>query len=1437
MRTQTPNMNKQTKYTAGIDAGSTTVKIAILNSENQLIFSSYRRHQTKIQETVLETLQEAKQKLGNIELNIICTGSAGMGLSERTGAPFIQEVVASTEVVIKRFPTVRTLIDIGGEDSKMIFFNEEKSPDIRMNGSCAGGTGAFIDQIASLLNLPAIELDKLANEYTKIYPIASRCGVFAKTDVQNLLSRKIPHSDICASVFHAMAVQTLNTLSRGYDIVNDVMFTGGPFSFLPNLTKQFHKKLNIKSENIITPERPELITAEGAALSNQNSKISKHLSEWIQVFENAVSNKPSKSHRLEPLFDNDLQREKWLEKRITANIEILPLNEYKQNVCYLGIDSGSTTTKIVITGEANELLFKYYKHNFGNPAFTVTEGLKEFRQLLTDTGRLESMVIANTAVTGYGEELIKAAFGLDLGIVETIAHYSAAKHFNPQVSFILDIGGQDMKSMFVQNGIVHRIELNESCSAGCGSFIETFAKSLGYEAEEFGKKACFASNPADLGTRCTVFMNSKVKQSLRENASVEDIASGLSISIIKNALYKVLKLKDSKELGEHIVIQGGTFKNPSVHRALELLTDRKVICTNIPELMGAYGASLYAKEKFKINPATSTFIGINDIEKSQNFDVKQLVCKGCENLCTVAKFNFGTDQNFFSGNKCEKVFNNKGETEYTGFNMYAWKYDQLFLRQSFQNIAAKQLRIGMPRVMNMYENYPFWHTLFVHCGFDVVLSSPSTVTLSESGAGTVMSDSICFPAKLIHGHIPDLVSKKVDRIFHPMEVFEKQEFKLAENSYNCPIVSGYPDVIRSAINPERKYGIPYDTPTIHFNDNQLLYKSCKEYLVKLKVNKNVIKIAFKFALAEQAKYKISLREKGKEIAEKAKNTGRMLIVLCGRPYQADPLVNHKTPNILAEMGVDVLSEDSVPEIYDMSGIRVLSQWAYPNRLYNAAQWVANQDNMVQMVQFNSFGCGPDAITVDESSELLRSKGKNLTIIKIDDINSTGSVRLRLRSMIESAKIKNQSTFVGDYIRKETAIFDKKSAHKTILAPSFGEMYSPYLKPLFAAAGYKMELLPPPDKESVNNGLKYINNEICYPATVTIGDVIKGLKSGKYNRNEVAVCVSQTGGQCRASTYLSLLKKALISSGFEDIPVVSFSAGGYSTQHPQPGFKINWKTIISIALATVIYSDVLAKMYYGCVVREKIKGLSWNTLVKYQNAAAPYIEKKDSKSLYKLMKIAVKEFNSIDVINNNPPKVGIVGEIFVKYNYFGHGHIIDWLISQGIEPVVPPLIEFFTQEFINLEHNNKAKIRNKKFSDFIVKGLEYYSDWYIYKANKIMQKFKFFDPFVSTRYLATKASNVVSLVNQFGEGWLIPGQISMFAEQNINHVISVQPFGCIANHIVSKGIEKRIRDLYPKMNLLFLDFDDGTTEVNILNRLHFLIKSMKDSIKNLITIEK
>ncbi|MDR0535761.1 MAG: acyl-CoA dehydratase activase-related protein [Puniceicoccales bacterium] len=1527
---------------AGLDAGSTTLKLVILDpATRKPLVGDYCRHRADIPGTLASMLAAAAERLSGIfpggppMLSLVVTGSAGMGLAEAAGLPFIQESIAAAAMARHYHPGARTLVDIGGEDAKMIFFTPGHAPDIRMNGSCAGGTGAFLDQIATLLDCDPSNLDVLARAAVNLHPVASRCGVFAKTDIQNLLARNIPQTDIAASAFHAVAQQIVSTLARGRDIMAPVLYCGGPLAHLSRLRAACATAFGIAESDCLLPENAALVPALGCAIAGDSPRVTVPLSslrQWaearshrarpvapgspgapaasqtpctgcvanfVDAAEAAASAAgPSASAPLAPLFEDAAHYARWRASRE----RVLPASTFADNPgtavegCWLGVDSGSTTTKIVALDPAGALLFTHYAPNNGNPLEALRAGLARFHAAASAAG-FPSLPVRRAAVTGYGEDLLKAAFGFESGIVETMAHLSAARSIDPRVSFLLDIGGQDMKAVFVENDAIVRLDINEACSSGCGSFMDTFARSLGHSAAEFASLACQSARPCDLGTRCTVFMNSKVKQAQRENATRADIAAGLAYSIAKNCLYKVLKLKSTAELGTRVVVQGGTMRNHAVVRALERLTGLEIAIAPLPELMGAYGAALHARAEGESLPAGAASPPrlLAGLANPQPHTVADAPCGGCENRCHIRSHTFANGNVFHAGNKCERVYSNGGARRTKGRNLHADKHRLLWGRPASGKTAAPEaLKIGIPRALGFFENYPFWHALLTRAGLRVTLSAPSTFKLYGQGVRSIMSDNICFPAKLVHGHIHDLAARKVDRILMPFIVHEAGPHpdvtasggirhgsgkKIpASHAYNCPIVTGYSDVIRSALAPASKYGIPLDAPTLTFADPRLLREACRAHMVgTLGVDARVFEEAYSAAHMAQAEYARALAALAREIldanlaqaaATPAGQPPRPLILLAGRPYHNDPLIQHKIAEMFSDLGADVLTEDlarALPAIPNPAARD--SSWAYPNRILACADWVAGAPEHVHFVQITSFGCGPDAFIMDEVGDRLRRAHKSHTVLKVDDINNPGSLRLRARSLLESlaARRKLESPFRqcgtraaasgtsagvsgvktspalprqaagarrSEAIPRTPPFTEADRATRTVLVPFFAEFYSPYIPILLRKMGYKAEALPPPDASSINYGLQFSNNEICYPATLVIGDFIRALKSGKYDRSRVAFGITQTGGQCRASSYLLLIKKALLAAGYDDVPVVSLGTNVGAASNEQPGFSPKWNLrTISGLCQGMFYSDYLSQMYHSAAPRERVPGDAARLRDTYIAAGGKVLESARPGDFLPLLRQAADAFNGIlRPGSENIPRVGIVGEIYIKYSAIGNLDLVQWLVRQGVEPVMPPLCDFFLQEIPNRFFNRHNHLSRGDWTVLAEKLIHQLIRRWQRRYAAAASAYRHHHPNEDIYEKWHKAAPIVNRAAQYGEGWLIPAELACFAESGILNAVSLQPFGCIANHLIAKGVERNIRARYPRMNLLFLDLDSGTSEANLLNRLHFIVQNARDEAK-------
>lgn len=1407
----------------GLDIGSTTLKTAVVDSRDELIFTSYARHQADIEGTLVSAIETLQERYGEEDFQVGITGSAGLGVGERCGLAFVQEVVASCEVLKRHYPEASSLVDIGGEDAKMIFFAEGRAPDIRMNGSCAGGTGAFIDQMAALLDVEIEELSAMARRARRVHPIASRCGVFSKTDIQNLLARNTNRDEIAASIFHAVSVQVITTLSRGYQLRPQVVLCGGPFTFIAPLRESFRRAAGLREEDVVLPPASQVVPAWGTAIraSGEPTTLAA-LQERIKKGKAKVDS-AARQHSLRPLFVSEREKAAWEASKAKYKLPRALLAEAKEEPLYMGIDSGSTTTKLVVATGAGRIVFRDYRPNRGRALEAVRAALTAF----AGAARAEGFdpKVAATCTTGYGEDLVKRAFGFEYGMVETIAHYEAAAFFEPRVSFILDIGGQDMKATFVENGTISRLEINEACSSGCGSFIETFAKGLGHKVTSFAALACEAQAPCDLGTRCTVFMNSRVKQAQREGATVADISAGIGYSVVRNCLHKVLKLKDFRSLGDYVMVEGGTFRNPSVCRAFELETGKSVIITDSPELMGAFGAALHAARNTRGGGESRL---LSELLVEDEYTQKRATCKGCYNQCEVTVFTFANGGRYYSGNKCERVFSNRGDKGRDGENLSEWKYGQL---RAFAGAGqatgplAGRPTVGLPMALGMYENLPFWWAFFKALGCRVVLSSESTIAQTEAGAHTVMADNVCYPAKVMHGHVLDLQKQGVDWIFLPFVVYESKGVQDSNNTYNCPIVSGYSEVIRSAM--QEGLSAEVDSPTISFRDATLLHQQCAAYVKQREawLGKGALRKvagAVEAGLAKQQAFNEMLRIRNGELAERALAGGRPLIVLAGRPYHADPLIQHRISRIVASFGVDVVTEDVARGgRIGHSATRSVHQWAYTNRIVAAAHWAARAGANVHYVQITSFGCGPDAFLIDEITEILKQAGKSATMLKVDDVSNVGSLRLRIRSLIESLKlgVGDAPRGDGESVPTHRAVFEEKDKERTILMPWFGDAYSPYLPTIFRLAGYKAVNLPPTSRASAEQGLVSTNNEVCYPATLVVGDVMRAINSGQYARGEVAVGITQTGGQCRATNYMSLLKRALANAGLGDIPLISVNSSD-GELHEQPGFSIKWKELMRPVLRTLAYADVLSTMHLATKPRERQRGDADRLFKEFTDKGIELLGEAQTKGMYNLLRTAARAFRQ-SAKRALLPRVGIVGEIYAKYNRYANHGIVDWFAVQGIEPVVPALSEFFFEAFASKRARVRAKIDKKDWFYYAIPTIEEALFMLIRKMERQVKEFPWYRPIGRSQTESRLAAPILNLNAQFGEGWLIAGSFARFAEEGINDVVCMQPFGCIANHVVAKGIEKRVRDLYPSLSLLFLDLDSGVSEANFFNRLHFV----------------
>ena len=1445
----------------GIDVGSTTVKVVVLDDDDSLLYGDYQRHRADIRSTIIKVVNEAldfleKKVEGGSKrtVTVKVTGSGGLSVSQWLNIPFIQEVIAATTAVKKIIPQTDVVIELGGEDAKITYF--KGGVEQRMNGTCAGGTGAFIDQMAALLETDATGLNELAKGAKQIYPIAARCGVFAKTDIQPLINEGARREDIAASIFQAVVSQTISGLACGKPIRGHVAFLGGPLHFLDQLRYRFIETLKLKDDEIIVPDDSQLFVASGCAFSAERTFAAEKEGTFkfptIEDFRNSLSNlvdaELSEVQRLEPLFNNEEELKEFQERHASQKAKRGDLSKTHGPV-FLGLDSGSTTTKACLIDTEGRIIWDFYAHNQGNPvelAVTVLKNL--YKQLPKD------VYIARSVSTGYGEALFQAALGVDAGEVETITHFRAANFFVPNVEFLLDIGGQDMKCLRMKDGAIVSIQLNEACSSGCGSFLDNFANTMGMDVKEFGKIALMAKKPVDLGSRCTVFMNSRVKQAQKEGASVADIAAGLSYSVIKNALFKVIKLRKASDIGNKVVVQGGTFFNDAILRAFEKIAGVQVYRPDVAGLMGAYGAALIAYDQWQdlmapkpgepeetVHDVRSKIATLKDLENFKvSLDLRR--CGKCQNNCllTINTFSTGTEERkFITGNRCERGAelegvvidaSNKKNTGIDGDeigplpNLFDWKYKRLFHYVPRKPEDAPMGDVGIPRVLNMYENYPLWFTFFNELGFRVILSQRSSRNVYEKGLESIPSESVCYPGKISHGHVQSLLDRGIKFIFYPCAPYEHQEDPRAGNHYNCPIVTSYPEVLRNNIDALRQDpSVTYMDPFLPIYDKpRLAERLCEELIPKFpSLTKEQIFDAVDKAWVEQEKFREDVRNAGEEALEEVITKGGNGIVLAGRPYHLDPEINHGIPEMINGLGLAVFTEDSVAHLGQIERpLRIIDQWVYHNRLYRAAQFVSGMPNL-ELVQLTSFGCGLDAVTSDQVDEILRAKSRMYTLIKIDEGSNLGAVRIRIRSLIAAVKARQRNK-VKPVIKSSAykrVVFTKEMKKKyTIIGPQMSPIHFRILQKAFQSQGYNFVILDAVDPKAVECGLKYVNNDACYPSLLVAGQMISALQSGKYDLDKVALIITQTGGGCRATNYIGFIRRALNDAGLSQVPVLSLSAQGFENN---PGFKLTLPLIDQL-IKSIMVGDVLMRVLYRTRPYEAVSG-SANQLYEKWNAIAGdlFIKGISAHKYNKLMKNIITEFDNLPLKPIKKPRVGVVGEILVKFHPTANNQIVETIEKEGAECVMPDLADFFFYAGSNgiFRHEQLAFSKQTEInSRLLIWALELYRG----KMKKYLRKSRRFEAPNSIYDMRKGVDDIVQLGNITGEGWFLTAEMVELIHSGAPSIACVQPFACLPNHVTGKGMIKELRRRFPGANISAIDYDPGSSEVNQLNRLKLLL---------------
>ncbi|HPH55481.1 MAG TPA: acyl-CoA dehydratase activase-related protein [Smithella sp.] len=1394
----------------GVDVGSTTIKMVVIDEFDHIVFHRYLRHFSNIVSTLRGIIDAAHAIWPKKPAVVMFTGSAGIGVSECLEVSFVQEVVACTQAVKRIIPDTDVVIELGGEDAKITYFDGVMEQ--RMNGICAGGTGAFIDSMAALLNTDPAGLNELAKHYKTIYPIASRCGVFAKTDVQALMNEGTSKNDIAVSVLQAVVNQTISGLAQGRPIKGKVTFLGGPLCFLSELRKRFIETLGLKDDQIINPENSQYFVAIGAALSPQENPVSFELL-YKRVPRIYSMRAAAVGDDIAPLFANEKEYQLFKSRHARHAVPRQDMAEYTGKA-FLGIDAGSTTTKLALVSESGSLLYSSYGGNQGRPLETVIAALRKLYAILPP-----GIHIAGSTVTGYGEQLIKAALRVDAGEVETVAHLKAANCFLPGVSFVLDIGGQDMKSFFVRDGAVDSIMLNEACSSGCGSFIETYAQSLGLSAHDFSILALQAPRPVDLGTRCTVFINSKVRQAQKEGAGVGDISAGLALSVIKNALFKVIRLKNTAELGEKIVVQGGTFYNDAVLRAMEKIIGSEVVRPDIAGIMGAYGSGLLALEHCR-DQKKSTLLTADELT---NFTCKTDIhrCGLCGNQCLITAKKFMNGQQYYSGNRCERGAGQEKRDRGVP-NLFEFKYKRLF-RYVPLDETARRGTIGIPRALNMYEDYPFWFTFFTELGYRVVLSGRSSPKLYKMGMETIPSETLCYSAKLMHGHIADLVDKGVKKIFYPCIPRNIREDSLADDYYNCPVVTSYPENIAANMDILRNGEILFLHPFLPLDRPDRMAQRLVRELACENLPNHEIRDALDKAYIELAAYKADVRQKGEDALVYMKQHNMKGIVLTGRPYHIDPEIHHGLPELIQSYGLAILSEDSVRHLADANRpLRVVDQWMYHSRAYAAASFVAQRTD-IELIQLNSFGCGLDAVVMDQVKEILDAQQKIYTVIKLDEISNLGAARIRVRSLLAALREKEQNDKAVHILPEKysKAVFTSEmERNHTILVPQMSPIHFQFLQTSLQKAGYRAVIPAVPDRMAIEEGLKYLHNDICYPCILVAGQMLSALKSGEFDLDHTSIMLSQTGGGCRASNYVSLMRKALYEAGMPQIPVLSLRG------EKSPGFSLTL-SLVNNLITSILYGDLLMRVLYRTRPYEKIRGTADQLYDHWVQRCQKSLISGGKWDFRKNVYDIVRDFDRLEIDEKMvKPKVGIVGEILVKFHPGANNGIVKLLETEGAEVVMPDLMNFFLYSAYDpiVDYNLlSGTFGNWALGELSIKILEFFRR----DMKKALAASNRFDAPHSIDAIAAMAENHLSLGNTTGEGWLLTGEMVTLIRSGVNNILCLQPFGCLPNHITGKGMIKDLVKHYPEATIVPLDYDPGASEVNQLNRIKLMLSIAKE----------
>ena len=1453
----------------GIDVGSTTVKVVAVDAASlDVLHSVYVRHHACQAETVRRLLADLQDRFPGASMRAAVCGSGGMVLSQAFGLPYVQEVVANAIAVQRFYPKARTAIELGGQDAKMIFFAPDpisgklSVSDMRMNGSCAGGTGAFIDEIATLLTIPVEEFDQAAERGTTVYDISGRCGVYAKTDIQPLLNQGVSKPNLALSSFHAIAKQTIGGLAQGLEIEPPVIFEGGPLTFNPTLVRVFAQRLELEPHQVIVPKHPETIIACGAALALQDLFADQDALLDFAHIDHAIAahlDRDVHAHPdVPPFFSSPQERAAFEQRHAMPDQCPRDLREGKVVRAYLGIDSGSTTTKFVLVDEEDNLVDSFYASNQGEPLDIAVAALKQMRQRYADAGA--ELQILGVGTTGYGELLFNEAFQADYHVVETVAHTFAAQLYEPEVSFILDIGGQDMKAMWIDHGVIVNILVNEACSSGCGSFLENFASTLGIPVGQIAESAFSSKSPAVLGSRCTVFMNSSIVTEQKNGKVPADIMAGLCRSIIENVFTKVIRLSNMDELGQHIVVQGGTFRNNAVLRAFEQYAGREVTRAPYPGLMGAIGVAVLTRHHMEGTgffgesdhgvgsgrKGASRFIGLDELEDFSYRQESGLVCRFCANHCNRTCVTFARGNTFVIGNRCSKgeVLGDPKDGAVRAAlravekremvpNLFQEREDLLFRTWPHEQVCPQNGQVvGLPRALMLWETAPFWTTFWSALGYTVRLSRLSTRSMYEEGLSAVSSDTVCFPAKLVHGHIRDLHKRKVDFIFMPTITAVESENTEPTSQSVCAVVKGYPMVLRNSDNPERRWGTPYHNPLFHWYSSKDREKQlCHWMSSTFGVSPEHTRAAIAQADAAQVAFSAALAERGRQVLGQVQEAGGYAVVLASRPYQNDALVNHDLPKLFVEQGIPVLTADSVPGVnqVDLSCSLIDIANNFHARMLSSAI-IAAESPCLEYVQLVSFGCGHDAYLSDEIVRMMHQiSGKAPLVLKVDESDIQGPLRIRVRSFVETVAMRRSRGLDPALHALEDPYHSKftkdMASEKLVLVPNTSHAFSMLMAAAFAKQGLRTESLEIGRDEAIRLGKKYVHNDICFPCQIVVGEALAALSSGRYDLDNVAVAMGKYIGDCRLTHYTALLRKAMDAAGFEQVPIITNDETDYHNVHP--GFRMSTLSAMRIAFGLPMI-DALEELLRKMRPYELEPGSANAAFDRALQLTMDGLRQGGISGMKRGFEQGIQIMKQVRYDRSNPrPTVLIVGEYLLNFHPGANHDIEEYLERNGLEIIEARMTDVIRKTYFYRDAQNREykvdrpvpeKVRLRIENGFFDKAHDL--------CDKIASAHPLYKPAARMQDLVKASDPIIHHTFDAGEGVLIPAEILHHAARGCRAFVILQPFGCLPNHVVGRGIAKRLKELYPDAQILPLDYDPDVSFANIENRLQMLIMTAR-----------